>query len=151
MVILKPGEFHFGDSGDQIRTLLGSCVAVTLWHPKLFIGGMCHYLLPHSPAANLNQLDGRYADHAVALFLRHVRSHNTQPSSYEVKIFGGGNMFPNLAPQGNYVGKRNIEAADRLLAEAGFQVRDRHVGMSGHRTIILDLATGHTWVRWQKS
>ena len=45
-VFLLPGEFHFGDQDDRIITLLGSCVAITLWHPEKRIGGMCHYMLP---------------------------------------------------------------------------------------------------------
>ena len=63
-VFLQPGEFYFGEEKTRIRTLLGSCVAVTLWHPKLRIGGMCHYMLPRRPrdkAGAAEKLDGRYA------------------------------------------------------------------------------------------
>ena len=45
-VFLQPGDFYFGEAGTRIRTLLGSCVAITLWHPILHIGGMCHIMLP---------------------------------------------------------------------------------------------------------
>ena len=45
-VFLQPGEFHFGHARTRIKTILGSCVAITMWHPILRIGGMCHYLLP---------------------------------------------------------------------------------------------------------
>jgi len=45
-VVLGPGDLYFGDRRTRIRTLLGSCVAVTLWHPKAQIGGMCHYMMP---------------------------------------------------------------------------------------------------------
>jgi chemotaxis protein CheD len=30
----------------SIRTVLGSCVSITLWHPVKRVGGMCHFLLP---------------------------------------------------------------------------------------------------------
>ena len=46
-IFLQPGEFYFGDAATRIRTLLGSCVAITLWHPARMIGGMCHYMLPN--------------------------------------------------------------------------------------------------------
>lgn len=46
LVTLQPGEFHFGGANTRIQTLLGSCVAITLWHPIRRIGGMCHYMLP---------------------------------------------------------------------------------------------------------
>ena len=41
-IFLQPGELWFGDEQTRIRTILGSCVAVTLWHPGRRIGGMCH-------------------------------------------------------------------------------------------------------------
>ena len=43
---LMPGELWSGRGAASVRTLLGSCVALTLWHPRLRVGGMCHYLLP---------------------------------------------------------------------------------------------------------
>ena len=44
--IIEPGGFYFGDNENEIYTLLGSCVAVTLWHPFLNFAGMCHVILP---------------------------------------------------------------------------------------------------------
>ncbi|MFM2120003.1 MAG: hypothetical protein RL722_1471, partial [Pseudomonadota bacterium] len=48
-LLILPGQLWFGPGGERapvLRTLLGSCVAVTLWHPGRQLGGMCHYLLP---------------------------------------------------------------------------------------------------------
>ncbi len=39
VVTLKAGEFHFGGGPTRISTLLGSCVSITLWHPRKRIGG----------------------------------------------------------------------------------------------------------------
>lgn len=152
--VLRPGDFYFGTQGEDLRTLLGSCVAITLWHPGRLMGGMCHYLLPAAPASQ-SQLDGRYADHAVKLFLRELQRYRLKPEDFEVKIFGGGNMFPNIVASNhrnggtNSVGEMNVVAADRLLTDAGFKISKRHVGLNGHRTVRLDLATGDTWIRWQ--
>ena len=41
-LVLQPGEWFFGQSPNRISTLLGSCVAVTVWHPILRCGGLCH-------------------------------------------------------------------------------------------------------------
>ena len=32
-LFLMPGQWYFGGKASELRTLLGSCVAVTLWHP----------------------------------------------------------------------------------------------------------------------
>lgn len=150
-IYLAPGEFHFGGNGARIQTLLGSCVAITLWHPVRRCGGMCHFLLPGRNGAGREALDGRYGDEAVRLFLRETGRLNTAPGEYQVKIFGGGNMFYDLAGSGAVaVGQRNIEAARTLLRVAGFTVQDEDVGGNGYRKIIFDLGDGSVWVRHEK-
>ena len=44
-VFLQPGELYFGDRYTRLRTLLGSCVSIVLWHREALLGGMCHYML----------------------------------------------------------------------------------------------------------
>lgn len=149
MVVLKPGEFFFGSDGERIKTLLGSCVAITLWHPQKKVGGMCHFLLPESPNGLKPPFDGRYCDHAMQLFDRAMRQHHTSADQYQVKLFGGANMFPNVATNGGDIGRRNIEAARSALRAARFRIADQHVGEVGHRTVILELHSGHTWIKWQ--
>lgn len=36
-IFLQPGEHYVGDADCTIRTLLGSCVSITLWHPAKLI------------------------------------------------------------------------------------------------------------------
>lgn len=148
-VFLKPGEFFFGGDGREVRTLLGSCVAITLWHPKRRLGGMCHYLLPSAGKLPGRALDGRYADQAMGLFLSELKRSKAEPREFQVKVFGGGNMFPGTLTQST-VGDKNIEAAHRLLRQHGFALPEYHVGSCGHRTVILDLESGDTWLRWNK-
>ena len=81
-IVLQPGEFYFGDKETRIRTLLGSCVAITLWHPQKLIGGMCHYMLP-SPEFRTNplQLNGKYAEDTMKMFLQEIKAAGTLPST----------------------------------------------------------------------
>jgi chemotaxis protein CheD len=147
-VVLRPGDFCFGGDGLRIHTLLGSCVSITLWHPKRRIGGMCHYMVatrprPEPPGA----LDGRYADEAMQMFLREVERHHTSPQEYEVKMFGGGNQFPDAGADAVLdVAGENIAAGIWLLAHHGFVVRTRQLGGTGSRRLIFDLATGTVWL-----
>jgi chemotaxis protein CheD len=148
---LQPGEFYFGGRHTRIRTILGSCIAITIWHPEKKIGGMCHYMLPSRGASekNTGQLDGRYADEAMQLFAMEVGRHGTRPSEYEVKVFGGGNMFPRhtkTKSHGN-VAEKNVEAAHALIKKHGFSKKVEEMGGMGHRQVIFDVNTGHVWVR----
>lgn len=159
-IFLNPGEFYFGDQTTRIRTILGSCVAITMWHPTLLIGGMCHYVLPsriHNPS---DPLDGRYADEAMTLFLQEIKRSHTHIDDYQVKIFGGGKMF-DLQSQKGHCGRtpcnelidsncksvscRNIYAAKMLVQKHQLNVKGSCLGGHGHRKLFLDIWSGHVW------
>jgi chemotaxis protein CheD len=145
-IFLQPGDFYFGDRNTRIRTLLGSCVAITMWHPVLLIGGMCHYMLPTrgKPAV---ELDGRYADEAIRLFHLEIGKAGTKPEDYQVKLFGGGSMFGLQKGDCKDIPCRNVKAARLLLAEYGHAISAEHVGMHGHRNVIFDIWSGKVWMR----
>ena len=49
MVKVFPGDFYVTGSTDEtLVTVLGSCVAACIRDPRLGIGGMNHFMLPHS-------------------------------------------------------------------------------------------------------
>lgn len=143
-IYLKPGEHFFGSRESRIRTILGSCVAITLWHPRKRIGGMCHFMLP-SRGTPPPALDGRYADEALALLLEEVQRQGAAPREFEVKLFGGGNMFGPLASLGEHVGKRNIEAAHRLIRAQGLEPVAESLGGCVHRNLIFEVWSGNVW------
>jgi chemotaxis protein CheD len=143
-VVLQPGDLYFtAPNADErtVRTLLGSCVAITLWHPTLRLGGMCHFVVPRhtEPAAHL---DGWYAEDAVHMFVDAVDRHGTRPEEYEVGMFGGGSQFPTQRSGAFDVPRQNIRAGRELLERAGFRVGAEHVGGTGPRVVELDLDTG---------
>lgn len=150
-IFLQPGEVYFGDRNTRIRTLLGSCVAITVWHARKKIGGMCHYLLPARGHLKENSLDGRYADEAVLILLREIACAQTDPRDYQVKVFGGGNMFAKskVTKPGKSmnIAARNIDVAEQLLARHGFVAAADHVGGDGYRQIIFEISSGDVWLR----
>jgi chemotaxis protein CheD len=149
-VFLQPGEVYFGEERTRISTLLGSCVAITLWHPARRIGGMCHYLLPERPGGRCGgRLDGRYGDEAVEMFLSELAATRTRPAEYQVKVFGGGNMLADAraGEAAESIARRNVERARELIAENGFAAHAEDLGGSVHRFVMLDLWSGDAWVR----
>jgi chemotaxis protein CheD len=152
-VVLHPGQFWFGNNDFRIGTLLGSCVAITMWHPRTRAGGMCHYLLPSRgwAAQDDEPLDGRYGDEALEMFMQEIERVGTFPEDYQAKLFGGGSQFHDHDPASAIdVPARNIDAGVRLLQGYGLQVHAKHVGGSGPRQVVLDLANGHVWVRHRR-
>ena len=145
-VLLKAGDFHFGGGGTRISTLLGSCVSITLWHPRKRIGGMCHYMMTERPREPDMPLDGRYAAEAFELFLQHVDAAGTRPSEYQAKLFGGANMFAGSDAGRMNIGARNIEYGHRLLASQHIALIAEHVAGSGRRKLHFDLWNGDVWL-----
>lgn len=147
-IFLQPGEHFFGGRETRIRTVLGSCVSLVFWHPHLLVGGMCHFMLPSRTRGAGNGLDGRYADEAVALMLNEIRAYGTQLREYQVKMFGGGNMFPTISRLGgNHVGVKNVLAARELMHKHGIDCFSEHVEGCGHRNLNFDVWSGQVALR----
>jgi chemotaxis protein CheD len=149
-VFLRPGEFHFGNADTRIRTLLGSCVSITLWHPGQRVGGMCHYLLPSRTRRTGTPLDGRYADEAIQLFDQEIKRTGLPPHEFVAKVFGGGNMFQMQSNRPQFdIGARNIEVALKMLKERNIPVVAEHHGGKGHRKLVFDVHSGDVWMTFQ--
>jgi chemotaxis protein CheD len=154
-IFLQPGEYFVGDADYRIRTLLGSCVSITLWHPLLRIGAMSHFLLSRRGAAAEQQrdgaLDGRYGEEAMALMLAELRLSRVALSECQGKIFGGGNMFPQLQrSESLHVGQQNGQTARELLHAHGIPIVSESLFGDGHRQIIFDVRSGDVWAHHVK-
>lgn len=150
-VFLQPGEYFVGDAQYRIRTLLGSCVSIMLWHPLKRVGALSHFLLASRGVGRMpaSGLDGRYGDEAMWLMLRDLKRLDVAASECDGKIFGGGNMFPqqNNKSALQNVGQRNGEAARSLLQAHGIRLISESLFGVGHRQIIFDVKSGDVWVR----
>lgn len=160
-VVLNIGEFYFGGGQTKIRTLLGSCVSIVMWHPRFKIGGMCHYMLPRRGSGDTAAAapSGNYAEGAMQLFLRELRNSGTYPHDYIVKLFGGGQMFVGASEPPRFtetaalrtdmheVSTRNIAAGRELLARHGFTISAEHTGGYGSRVLVFELWSGDVWIR----
>jgi chemotaxis protein CheD len=164
-IFLQPGEFYFGDRDTRIRTVLGSCIAIVMWHPKLHIGGMCHYMLASRGDKRITKLDGKYGDEAILMFLQEAVRYDSNPKDYVVKIFGGGNMFAKTTAQAPCaeascdkviercpnVSCKNIVKGLSILEQYGFTIKSRDLGGTTSRNIIFDIWSGDVWLRKNES
>ena len=149
-IFLQPGDVYFGERGTRIRTVLGSCVSLVFWHPRRHVGGMCHWMLPSRVNQQFGTLDGRYADEATALIFREMHRAATPPHEYQVKMFGGANMFPEHRTQeSDHVGQRNVQAARNIVETHGLTCVCEHTAGIGHRNVIFDVWSGDVWVKHQ--
>jgi len=70
-IFLKPGELCVCDRPTQVSTILGSCIAVTIFNQRLRVGAICHALLPKNPKGH-DAL--RYVDSAISSMLQKLEA-----------------------------------------------------------------------------
>jgi chemotaxis protein CheD len=150
-IFLHPGEYYVGHAGSRIRTVLGSCVSITLWHPALRIGAMSHSLLSSRGPGNPGALDARYAEEAMLLMLRDLANERVNPRDCRAKLFGGSRMFPEAAGSNlEHLGQRNVEAARLLVRAENIPIVAESLAGIGHRVLIFDISSGAVWLRRAK-
>ncbi len=149
---IHPGEWYFGVEYERLHTVLGSCIALTAWHPVLKVGGMCHYLLTTEPnkktaAAQRKETssdaaavgDCRYANNALAQMKRSMQFYSVM-SEFQLGIFGGGDMFAYSTPTS--IGYDNIAYARQWLTREKLKPTHVDVGDSISRSLMLVIPTG---------
>lgn len=144
---IHPGEWYFGNEYDSFYTVLGSCVALTVWHPTLRIGGLCHYLLPappgHQSGPDLMRGEGagRYAKTALAV-MQDAMLRYAPLVDYQLGLFGGSDTLSNYG-----IGKQNIVYAQHWLADRNLTLTWRDLGGTSSRSLVMDMATGSVQVK----
>lgn len=142
-VYLRPGDIYFGKGANVVvRTLLGSCVAITLWHPLSCFGGMCHVTMPSRGFTGpLQQLNTAYADEAMRYFMTKLTLFKLRPAEFEVRLYGGGVMFDSRK-RATDVGANNVKAMLSQIDLQGFTLLEKNCAGNVYRKLWLTLSDG---------
>jgi len=128
-----PGDVALGFAGDQLKTLLGSCVSVILTDPRRTIGAMCHIVHVGIPN-EANRHNTAYGVAAMHEMFSLMRAQGVNPQMCEAFAYGGGNMFPHLF-NSTHVGLNNAQWAMDYLHHHGIPVRDQSLSGNGYRKV----------------
>jgi chemotaxis protein CheD len=125
------------------RTLLGSCVSITLWHPARRIGAMSHFLLAEPGQEGARALDGRYGDEALELMLADAAAWASRRRMPGQASSAAAICSPrrSLGEQRG-VGETNGEAARRLLQQHRHSPRCRSLFGDRPPAIVFDIRNG---------
>jgi chemotaxis protein CheD len=125
--VLHPGDVAFGERGDRLETLLGSCVAIILTDPRRTQAVMCHFVHSRPSPAN-DPHNAHFAEVALGVMYATLVKRGIAPKRCEAYVYGGGNMFPDMSSS-THVGQRNAQwALDALLRD---KVRVVHQDLGG--------------------
>lgn len=132
------GELTVSKAPGILRTLVGSCVGVTLYDPLRKVGGMAHVVHPHSNGRT--DQPGKYADTAIRDLIQDVTRFGGEQCRLVAKYAGGAKMLHAFSS--NPIGDKNIEMIEKLLLQCRIPILGKECGGKNGRRISLDLTTG---------
>lgn len=124
-IFLKPGEVVVAYEPALVSSVLGSCVAVTMYSPALRIGAICHAMLPDS-GGRVDDL--RYVDNAVHYIYRRMRERGA--TDLVVKLFGGAQVLAveSYDAARSTVGEMNVARSEMILSSLGLTIAAQDTG-----------------------
>jgi chemotaxis protein CheD len=110
-----PGEYYATGRDMVLVTVLGSCVCACIRDKVSGIGGMNHFMLPHSGQDRSNPLgeSARYGTYAMEILITQLLKMGAKRSNFEAKVFGGASVLRGFTV--NNVGERNAEFVMQFL------------------------------------
>jgi chemotaxis protein CheD len=146
-VFLQPGELFATQSPVSVKTILGSCLAVTMRAPRLGLAAMAHCLLPNAGELSSVLSDAealRYVDSTIELMLRRFAAEGAERGELEIKLFGGSGKLELTTYS---VGQRNVATARKVLARYGIKVAASATGGRCGMAIQFDTGSGNVLVK----
>lgn len=144
---LAPGQLLVLRQGGVVSTVLGSCVAVTMFHAESRLAAICHAMLaepnPLEPRAADDERRFRFMAIALPTMIDLYRRASVLPPAIQVKVFGGANVIQySDATDSLAIGSSNVAITRRILADAGLTIAAENTGGHRGRKIIFDADTG---------
>ena len=134
------GQVVLGAKTDQLTAILGSCIAVAVYHVRTKTAVMAHVVLPMS--AGRSGSVGKFADTAVPEMVKRLPQKGIPATTLLAKMAGGACMF-GKATGPMQVGDNNAQAVTEALKAANIRLVDQHVGGTKGRRVKFDCQTGN--------
>jgi len=132
------GQAVAGRTPQRMKSVLGSCVGLALYHPRHKAGALAHIVLPDSDGRA--GLPGKFADTAIPYMLEILREMGVASAGLTAKFAGGANMFGGPGPL--QIGDANVEAVIEGLKSAGIRVSGKDIGGTAGRRVTFDCSSG---------
>jgi chemotaxis protein CheD len=135
---LYPAALFASKTPHMVTTILGSCVAICLYDPKIRLGGINHYMLPLWNGQGL--ASPKYGNIAIEKLIEKMISLGCNRNNLQAKVFGGGEVIETTITQFN-IGARNIKLAMEMLEELRIPIIGQSVGGKLGRKILFNTET----------
>jgi chemotaxis protein CheD len=150
-VFLQPGGLVITDVPTLVKTILGSCVSLTVRAERLGLAAVTHCLLPS--AGNRQTIRSRfealkYVDATATILFQTFTARGASLAELEVKLIGGADsLSTDGSPYLYSVGSRNVQMALKEIADRGIVPAATIVGGRTGRVLMYDTGTGDVFVK----
>lgn len=146
-VHLSPGQLLVTHEARLVATVLGSCVAVTMFDRHSRLAAICHAMLAEpQETVQLGAGDParfRYMVHALPAMIGAFRRAGVPPRTIEVKLFGGANVIGEQhSADPHWIGGATLTVARQLLERATLGIAAENTGGQHGRKILFNTVTG---------
>ncbi|MEO1617662.1 MAG: chemotaxis protein CheD [Planctomycetota bacterium] len=145
------GEIRMARRVGVLRTLLGSCVGVALYHRPTRTATLAHALLADSSASSGSKgtsfgrsQPGRYVDTAIREMLRKIKVDARAVGDVVAHLAGGAEML--AAGPAESVGEQNQKAALGLLHHLRIELVSENCGGRRARRMTIDASDGRVLI-----
>jgi chemotaxis protein CheD len=152
LIIVGISEMKISSCIDDVLATysLGSCIGISVYDPKLNIGGMLHCMLPLSKIdpEKSKYKPAMFVDSGLTALLTDMFKMGARKSRLVINVAGGAHVLDS----GNKIfkiGERNFTVVRKMLWKNGLLMHVQDVGGIDSRTIFLDNRTGTFTVKSQ--
>jgi chemotaxis protein CheD len=143
LIYLHPGALYASAEPASLSTIVGSCVAVCVFNPRLRMGGATHYLLPTLEGPGLPS--PRYGDVAISELLSGLMQAGSKKEDLQAQVYGGAcSLHAFRDGPSELIGDKNVRLALRVLLRERIPVVQRETGGDKGRMVSMRTDTGAT-------
>ena len=146
-VHIMPGELHIARRPAILKTVLGSCVSVTIWSARLGIGALSHGVLPLCPDGITGPEGYRYVDFSTDYLLRQFDAAGAHRYELQIKVFGGADVLPHFDRKKATVGHQNWRTALQTLHDQNLDILASDLGGETGRILQFHTDSGDVFLR----
>lgn len=130
----------------ELKTFVGSCVAICLFDVKAKVASMAHVMLPKKINEKQSASEGeqgKYADAAIAHMVNEMVKLGADLKRIQAKMAGGAAIFSHESETGLFnVGPRNISTIKQILKENNIPLVSEDTGANFGRWVKFSLNSG---------
>jgi len=149
LAFLKAGDYLCTQEDLKVHVVLGSCVSVFFYSPRLKLGGGFHAFLPSQEqrgnAVEPLQSDWQFVDRALPRLIRDFQSRGIGPEETRVFLAGGASNLQ--AGRSRSVGDMNVGLALSILEAGNYVLNGRETGGTAGRVCHFYPASGKLSIR----